>query len=239
MKKYEILKDRAKEIRIDSKPIKVYRIRALKEFGDVRVGDIGGYVSSELNLNHNDDCWIYNDAIVCQGAILRGNSKVYDRARVYGSAFITGDVGIYHNARVFGNAIISKNVIIANKAKVYDSAEISEHAQIVDNAKVYDKAKVRGFSVVSGYAELCANADIYRSDDFTSFVDLSKELGGCYTVFKTSDLDVCIKYKHFVGCKEDFEKYCLPTRYELSSIEPYEYDALINMIDQCASGIFG
>ena len=39
-KKYELLEDDYKEVF----GIKSYRIRALKDFGDVKKGDVGGYI---------------------------------------------------------------------------------------------------------------------------------------------------------------------------------------------------
>lgn len=32
---------------------KLFRIKALIEFGDVRIGDLGGYIEKEDNLSHN------------------------------------------------------------------------------------------------------------------------------------------------------------------------------------------
>ena len=55
---------------------KLYRIRALVTFGSVVVGQLGGFVESEKNLDQS----------------LLGNAWVFDDARVYG------------NAQVFGNA---------------------------------------------------------------------------------------------------------------------------------------
>jgi len=36
----------------------VYRIRALKDFGDVRRGDLGGYIEGEENLDHQGEAWV-------------------------------------------------------------------------------------------------------------------------------------------------------------------------------------
>ena len=47
---------------------KLYRIKALIDFGDVKAGDLGGYIESEKNLSHNDNCWVY------------GNARVYGNA---------------------------------------------------------------------------------------------------------------------------------------------------------------
>ncbi len=40
------------------------RIMACKDFGDVKKGDIGGFVLYINNLSQEGDCWIYDDAIV-------------------------------------------------------------------------------------------------------------------------------------------------------------------------------
>ncbi len=45
--------------------ITLSRIKALRGFRNVKAGDLGGWVESELNLSHEGNCWIYNDAIVC------------------------------------------------------------------------------------------------------------------------------------------------------------------------------
>ena len=38
--------------------ITLYQIEAIKSFGDVNIGDLGGYVESERNLSHKGDCWV-------------------------------------------------------------------------------------------------------------------------------------------------------------------------------------
>lgn len=56
----------------------LHRIRALKDFGGVRAGDLGGWVEKEDNLSQLGACWVY------------GNAWVYENARVSGNAVITG-----------------------------------------------------------------------------------------------------------------------------------------------------
>ena len=77
---------------------KLFRIRALVEFGDVEAGELGGYVEKESNLGHDDNAWVYGDARVYDNAL------VYDNARVYGDAQVSGDARVYDNARVYGDA---------------------------------------------------------------------------------------------------------------------------------------
>ncbi|NDK07840.1 hypothetical protein EOM39_01180 [Candidatus Gracilibacteria bacterium] len=56
----------------------LYRIQALKDFGDVKKGDLGGYIEKEDNLSQDGNCWIYNEAKVYDEAKICGNAKVYD-----------------------------------------------------------------------------------------------------------------------------------------------------------------
>lgn len=47
-KKYELAKEDTKTFTDGGT---IYRIRALKDFGDVKAGDLGGYIEKEENLS--------------------------------------------------------------------------------------------------------------------------------------------------------------------------------------------
>ena len=65
---------------------RLYRIRAVRDFGDVRVGDLGGYIESEAHLSHEGDCWVYDIAEVYgPGAVVRGNARVRGACLLYTS----------------------------------------------------------------------------------------------------------------------------------------------------------
>ena len=83
---------------IDVSGTTLHRIKALKDFGNVKKGELGGYVESEYNLSQIGNCWVYGNARVCGDAELCGNAKVCGNARVCGNAEVCG------NARVYGNA---------------------------------------------------------------------------------------------------------------------------------------
>lgn len=77
--KYELLRNNF----INYKGRILFRIRALKDFSDVKKGDLGGYVQSESNLNHNDSCWIYDNAkvygIVYQKVLKNSRQEIHIR----------------------------------------------------------------------------------------------------------------------------------------------------------------
>ena len=95
MEKYEIVKDMA----IEYKGRTLYRIRALKNFDDIKTGDLGGYVESYNNLSQKGNCWIFN------------NAKVYDDARVY------DDAKIYEYAEVYENGINNQIEYLVKRIK--------------------------------------------------------------------------------------------------------------------------
>ena len=70
------------------------RIRALKDFGDVKKGELGGYIQSEHNLSQEGNCW------------------VYDQARVYGDASIEDDAKIRNTAWINEKAIIKNSAMV-------------------------------------------------------------------------------------------------------------------------------
>lgn len=57
--------------------IKVYRIRALRAFADVKIGDLGGFVETKQNLSNMGNAKVYGNAEVC------GDAKVCDNANIF------------------------------------------------------------------------------------------------------------------------------------------------------------
>ena len=100
----------------------LYRIEALKHFGNVKKGEKGGWVERESNLSHDGDCWIYHTAKVFGDAKVSGNAKVYEEAIVYGDAEVCG------NAKVWGYA--------KTPLKVYGQAVLKEYRWYEDQAEL-------------------------------------------------------------------------------------------------------
>ena len=156
----------------------LYRVKALRDFNDVKKGDIGGYVEGEKTLSQLGDCWIYDNAIVSDNAQVCNNARVYDNAKVYGNAevcdnvqifdnaFVLDNVQVWDNARVCGKAIVCDNARvydnaeIGGKARVYDNAQIYDNAVVISNARVYDNAEIGGKARIVGDAFIQGNAII-------------------------------------------------------------------------------
>ena len=142
--KYEILKDEF----IEFGGRELYRIKALKDFRDVKEGEFGGYIESEQNLSQEGNAWVSGNARVY------GDAWVYGNARVYGNACVYGDAWVYGNAQVSGNARVSGDACVSGDARVYGDAWVSGNAQVYGNACVYGDAQVYGNAQVAGNAQV-------------------------------------------------------------------------------------
>lgn len=71
---------------------KLFKIKALVSFRDVKKGDFGGYIETEKNLSQDGDAWIY------------GNAQVYDNARIDGNAIIGGNAKVCGEAKICSEA---------------------------------------------------------------------------------------------------------------------------------------
>lgn len=80
----------------------LHRIKALRDFVNVKKGDLGGFIEEESNLAHDWNCWIYNDAVVRGNAIVCGNATVCDNAEICREAKVCGE------AKVSGYAEVEK-----------------------------------------------------------------------------------------------------------------------------------
>ena len=97
MKKFKL----TSEFIVDISGVKLFRIKALIEFGNVKAGDLGGYIEKEENLSHMGDAWVSDDARVS------GNAQVFGNARVFGNAWVSGNARVSGDTQVFGDARVS------------------------------------------------------------------------------------------------------------------------------------
>ena len=136
--KYELLKNNF----IEYKGRKLYRIRALKSFSDIKCGDIGGYVENGKNLSQNGNCWIYN------------NAKVYDAGRVFDNAIIKNNAEVFDNASVLDNAIIQDNAICYDNSVIYRNAVCGTDTKVYGHGVIYEGT----------YLNININSDIKRDE---------------------------------------------------------------------------
>ena len=125
-KKYELTEE---TLEIDGHVL--HRIIALRSFGEVKEGELGGWIEKESNLSHEGDCWIYNDAVVYGDAKVCGNADVYGKAKVYGNAEVYGEAIVYGEAEVCGNAMVCGDAIVYGNAKVCGDAKVEKKSDYI------------------------------------------------------------------------------------------------------------
>jgi hypothetical protein len=100
----------------------IFQIEALKDFNDVKKGDLGGFVQSEQNLSQTGNCWAYDNAWVINGgqlldnAVAKNNSFISQNGIVKNSAVITEFAEVGGKAIVGGDTIVRGEVIVAGDA---------------------------------------------------------------------------------------------------------------------------
>ena len=132
MKKYE-LTDETKVF----KGVELHRIKALESFGNVKKGELGGWIESEKNLSQCGDAWVgghatvFGNAVVCENATVYGDAEVGGKAEVGGDAWVGGDATVSDNAWVDDNATVSGNATVRGNAWVSGNARVCENADFI------------------------------------------------------------------------------------------------------------
>lgn len=133
----------------------VHRIRALQDFGDVKAGDLGGYVESEANLSHTGECWVHDGSIACCDAVVRDDAVLKEGA-VMGQAAQLRDA-----AEVSGNVTMKGSAVVSGHASVSCGGMLSgDHIGLSGHAIVTEDARVTGEVTVCGNAKVCGNSRV-------------------------------------------------------------------------------
>ena len=141
----------------------LFRVKALKDFGNVKKGDIGGYVEGENNLSQDGNCWIYDNAVICD------NARVEDNAQVYGDAEVCGDAIVCDYAKVWGNAIVRDNARVLVNARVLCNAVIQDNAVVHGEVRIFDNVIVCDNVIIGGEVDICGDAIISSDKDYIVF----------------------------------------------------------------------
>ena len=230
-KKYEITKETMKAIDENGDEKTLHRIKALKDFGNVKKGDFGGFVENESNLSQEGDCWIFDNAMCFGNAMVYENAIVYENACVHGNAMVYENASIRGSAKVYGLSRICGHSIILDSAKVYGNTTISGNAIIGDNSRIYGNAVIYGNSKILGRSRIFGNAvlgnvessdyaRIYGDVNISDNIDICDDANiknnksflyiscayGKITIFRTITNKIIVKNHLQKWVLEDFEK---------------------------------
>ena len=201
----------------------LYRIEALKDFGEIKKGDKGGFIESENNLAHEGDAWVSDNAHVY------GDACVFDNARVYNNAFVSGYAQVYGNAFVYGNAWLYGNTRVcgyawvADNARVYGDANVCDDSSVFGSACVYDNAHVYGDALVRGYACVCGDAEISNKSDYIVFQNWWSS-GRYFTWTRSNNM-------WSVGCFYGTGEELIKKAYMDSKLSGREYERVVRYVE--------
>ena len=224
MKKFKL----TSEFIVDISGVKLFRIKALIEFGNVKAGDLGGYIEKEENLSHMGNAWVSGNAQVSGDARVSGNAQVSGNAWVFGDAQVFGNARVYGNAWVYGDARVSGNARVYGDARVCGNALVCGNAWVYDNAWVYGDAQVSGNARVSGDAQVFGDARVSGDKDYA----YAHGFGSCNrttTFFRLKDGDVGVRCGCFYGTLAQFRDNVCETHGETKKAQ--EYLMLADLMD--------
>lgn len=241
-KKYELTDS---TIEYDEKTL--YQIKALKDFADVKAGDLGGYIEKEDNLSHEGNCWIFDNAKVYENAKVYGNAKIYENATVGGEAKVFGNVKVYDKAKIYDKAEIFTDIEIGGETEVKGNEKLFNHSQYIDNlAKVYgnittdEKTKTYDFShkkdyssnlenEIQKYEEHCSKVvdKLKLQDELPNFQVISQK-GLLYE--KNSEENNVSEMKNFIENLKGEEYWDNMNLKDIREWEDLQYDGVVNIV---------
>ena len=192
-KKYELLEDDTLSSNsLEGEPIKLHRIRALKDFvcpvkedslfsNYINKGDLGGYIEKEENLSHEGGCWVHHNARVYGNAKVLENAHVYNLAVVFGNAVIKGYSRLLGSAYIYGNAIISDHAELDGRVSVGDDSKLS------GNVYVNNSCQIRGNSILDGDVALGGSVNVMDAK-LTGDVNLTGAFSISFDISSNEDI---------------------------------------------------
>ena len=190
-KKYEILMDEKNTI--EWKGHTLHRIRALRDFGDIRKGDIGGFVENENNLSHKGNCWIYDDAKAMDNSIMYDNSRICDKSELHDDSEMYNYTRMYDYSELHNNSIMNDNSEMHDISKMYGNSIMYDDSEMYGDSELNNKAKL--------YGKLISKVD--------DFIEIQNPQGRLVTCVRKGD-----KVLYNVGCQGEIDEETFRWRIE-------------------------
>ena len=180
-KKYELVMDDVYYL----KNTHLFRIRALRDFGDVKKGDLGGYVQSERNLSHSGDCWLYNYSKCYNNGRVTKNAKLLGRSEVKEYATATDNVVMMDYSTAQGDAYLGGSVIMRNWAVAGENCRVTENATLAQHSVTGGHTTITGKPYIGGYTYARGNIEISGEGTILGgpYIQGSVKISGSYHIF--------------------------------------------------------
>lgn len=174
----------------------LYRIKAIRPFGDIKKDDLGGFIESENNLDQHGEAWVYKNGRVYEEArvsdyaivgnmvkadwmiddctVVNGSARIIDNSRVLDGAKVSGFARIDGHAKIYEHASVAGTALIDDYAEVFGYATVRDQAEVRNDAKAYGDSRIGGHirlydkAVISGDVDIEGDAQIRGNADITS-----------------------------------------------------------------------
>lgn len=90
----------------------LHRIRAIRDFSNVKKGDLGGFLETWYNLDPFDRCWVTKEACVYGKAVIRDDALITDNAIIGDSALVCDRSIVGGNAKIGGTSRIGRTACV-------------------------------------------------------------------------------------------------------------------------------
>ena len=175
--------------------ITYHRIVAIKNFGDVKAGDLGGWIDTEESLSQRGNCWIYNNAKAAKcrimgNVVVKGNATLY-QVKMGADSKVAGNVWVM-NSTIY-NSYVAGNITVENST--IRSSKVTGHGTI-DRCALHD-AIVKNLPE----GEAIRNSLIGKNALIKSMWDVVN-IDGCITFYKGVDGKVYKNGESLDQCRE-------------------------------------
>ncbi len=144
-----------RKINAAGRHVVVSQIRAVRSFGSIKKGEIGGWIGMEYNLSHDGNAWVKDNAVVIDDSVVCGNAVVSGDALVEEGSEVSGNAVVCGNARVT-DAKINRNAKVCGYAEINSGAEVTDNVVVCDDAHIEFDTCVYGDAMVCGYGRVPA-----------------------------------------------------------------------------------
>lgn len=216
--------------------VELRKIVALKDFGDVKKGEVGGWLELEDNLSFDGDAWVHDEAKVWGNAKVFEDAQVRRNTQVYGNAKVYGNAQVWSNAKVYENAVVCGDTRVFGNVEVFGNARVSGHAHVSGCAKIYGNAVVSGSTQASQHVEVFGNAQVFGKthlygkakvasvEDYIVFKN-SWSSGRFFTWTKSNDM-------WLVGCFYGTGEELIEKAYKDSEESGRKYELYVNLVKE-------
>ena len=153
---------------VDGKTL--YRIKAVKDFNDVRAGDLGGYIQHEFNLSQRGNCWLYNESCAYDYSQVKDDAIMRDYSMICEQAVLRDKAYMNCHSKASGMALISDDSYLTDYAHITDFSQLHNNCNLGTRVTMFGKSSLQGSIAVRGDVTLAGatlTGDFYLRGNFT------------------------------------------------------------------------